>query len=138
MNHDPILLFDGDCGFCAAAVRLARTRVAPQVRFVPWQIADLDTLGVTEEQADHEILWITPETGIVQAGARAAAHVLMQGSAPWRLVGRLLCLAPISWAAHAVYRIVARNRHRLPGGTTACSLPAQQRTTAHSPDSAQL
>ncbi|WP_405788354.1 DUF393 domain-containing protein [Streptomyces sp. NBC_00029] len=74
MNHHPILLFDGDCGFCAASVHLARTRVAPHVRFAPWQIADLDTLGVTEEQADHEILWITPETGIVQAGARAAAR----------------------------------------------------------------
>ncbi|MFC9811660.1 hypothetical protein ACFVJM_06250 [Streptomyces virginiae] len=47
VNHDPSLRFDGDCGFCAAAVHLARTRVAPQVRFVPWQIADLDALGVT-------------------------------------------------------------------------------------------
>lgn len=127
MNQEPILLFDGDCGFCAAAVRLTRTRVAPHVRFVPWQMADLPALGVTEAQADREILWIIPGTGTVQGGARAAARVLMQGSAPWRLAGRLLRLPPVSWAARAVYRAVARNRHRLPGGTAACSLPAKQR-----------
>ncbi|MFK0238414.1 thiol-disulfide oxidoreductase DCC family protein [Streptomyces vinaceus] len=137
MNHEPILLFDGDCGFCAAAVRLTRARVAPHVHFTPWQIADLPALGVTETQADREILWITPNTGTVQAGARAAARVLLQGSTPWRLAGRLLCLPPVSWVAHAIYRAVASNRHRLPGGSAVCSLPAQQRPAAHSPDGTQ-
>ncbi|MEU3256203.1 DUF393 domain-containing protein [Streptomyces sp. NPDC006997] len=139
MNHEPILLFDGDCGFCTAVVRLTRTRVAPHVCFAPWQAADLTALGVTEAQADREILWIAPNAGTVQAGARAAARVLLQGSAPWRLAGRLLCLPPVSWAAHALYRAVANNRHRLPGGSASCSLPAHERSltypTAHKPDS---
>ncbi|MDF6020631.1 DUF393 domain-containing protein [Streptomyces sp. JH34] len=131
MSQEPALLFDGDCGFCTAAVHLARTRVAPHVRFVPWQLADLDSLGVTEAQADHEIIWIGPG-GDVRGGARAAALVLMQGSAPWHLTGRLLSLPPFNWAAHAAYRTVARNRHRLPGGTAACSLPAHRRGSAPS------
>ncbi|MDX3535368.1 hypothetical protein PV721_13470 [Streptomyces sp. MB09-01] len=41
------------------------------------------------------------------------------------------------WAARAVYRAVAHNGHRLPGGAATCSLPAQQRPAAHSPDGTQ-
>jgi predicted DCC family thiol-disulfide oxidoreductase YuxK len=29
--------------------------------------------------------------------------------------------------ARVVYRVVAKNRHRLPGGTATCSLPAHMR-----------
>ena len=41
----------------------------------------------------------------------------------WRPAGAVLGLRPITALAWPVYRWVARNRHRMPGGTAACALP---------------
>ncbi|WP_447033952.1 hypothetical protein [Streptomyces hypolithicus] len=39
-------------------MELARRRIQPRVRFTPWQSADLAAMGVTEQRADREVLWI--------------------------------------------------------------------------------
>ncbi|PXX54790.1 hypothetical protein DFR70_12384 [Nocardia tenerifensis] len=35
-----------------------------------------------------------------------------------------MLIPPINWLTAALYHLVAVNRHRLPGGTPACTLPA--------------
>ncbi|WP_156727312.1 thiol-disulfide oxidoreductase DCC family protein [Streptomyces apocyni] len=127
MLDQPILLFDGDCGFCSRMIEFAQRVVQPQAQFVPWQFADLPALRVTAEQADREVLWISPAADRVHGGAQGIARMLIRGRRPWRYLGLILKVPPVSWAAHGVYRVVANNRHRLPGGTTACALPAHQR-----------
>ena len=37
---------------------------------------------------------------------------------------------PFAWVASAAYKWIAKNRHRLPGGTPACSMPAHLRPGA--------
>ncbi len=125
MTGQPVLLYDGDCGFCTSSVRFAERRIGLRARPVPWQSADLAALGTTRERADHEVLWV--EGGRVYGGAQAVARLLIAAGAPWSLPGFLLRLPPLRWAAHWVYRLVSANRHRLPGGTPACSLPADRR-----------
>ncbi len=44
----------------------------------------------------------------------------MAAGGVWGLIGRLMLVPPVSWLAAAVYAVVARNRHRLPGATDAC------------------
>ncbi|MGR8008674.1 thiol-disulfide oxidoreductase DCC family protein [Streptomyces hypolithicus] len=66
-------------------------------------------------------------------GPRALAALLKSGRRRWKWLGTALTIPPVSWAARGVYRTIARNRHRLPGGTTACSLPAHMRNTRRSP-----
>ncbi|MEU3774191.1 DUF393 domain-containing protein [Streptomyces sp. NPDC032472] len=128
MAERPTLLYDGDCGFCTRAVNVAVRLLDPDAVVTPWQYADLDALGITAERADREVLWIGPGTSDVHGGAQAVAQLLKQGPCrPWRLAGQAMTLPPISWIARLVYRVVARNRHRLPGGTAACSLPAHLR-----------
>jgi predicted DCC family thiol-disulfide oxidoreductase YuxK len=41
----------------------------------------------------------------------------------YRLLGRLIDLAPVRPVAAWVYGLVARYRYHLPGGTNACRLP---------------
>ncbi len=41
---------------------------------------------------------------------------------PWAVAGRILLAPPVSWVAPLGYRLVARYRHRLPGGTPACKV----------------
>ncbi|WP_330185843.1 DUF393 domain-containing protein [Nocardia sp. NBC_01503] len=57
------------------------------------------------------------------SGARAGALLLRRAAQPWRAVGAIMLNPPISWLAAALYRLVAKNRHRLPGGTPACAFP---------------
>ncbi|MBL1098417.1 thiol-disulfide oxidoreductase DCC family protein [Streptomyces coffeae] len=122
MRPQPVLVFDGDCGFCTTSVHFAERRLRPHCAFVPWQCADLQTLGVTQERAEHEVLWVTP-TGTVYGGAQAVAKLLLSAGRGWSLLGALLMLPPARWVAQGVYRLIAANRHRMPGGTAACALP---------------
>jgi predicted DCC family thiol-disulfide oxidoreductase YuxK len=119
----PVLVFDGDCGFCTASVAFVERRLQPGCDVVAWQRADLPALGVTPERAAHEALWVTP-VGTVYGGAQAVAKILLYTGRGWAPLGALLMLPPMRWAARVVYRLVADNRHRMPGGTAACAVPA--------------
>ncbi|GAA2514507.1 hypothetical protein GCM10010393_54640 [Streptomyces gobitricini] len=120
-----MLVFDGDCGFCTACVAFVGRRLRPDCDIVPWQSADLAALGVTPERAGREVLWVTP-VGRVYGGAQAVAKILLRAGRGWAPLGALLLVPPVRWAAHGVYRRVADNRHRLPGGTGACAVPARR------------
>ncbi|MEU8825735.1 DUF393 domain-containing protein [Streptomyces sp. NPDC048636] len=122
MRTQPVLVFDGDCGFCTTSVRFAERRLRPRCESVPWQLADLPALGVTQERAEHEVLWVTP-TGTVYGGAQAVAKALLSAGGGWSLLGASLMLPPVRWVAQGAYRLIAVNRHRMPGGTPACALP---------------
>ncbi|NYI05035.1 thiol-disulfide oxidoreductase DCC family protein [Allostreptomyces psammosilenae] len=130
MRSRPVLVYDGDCGFCTRAARFAEARVRPDAEITPWQFTDLAALDagrglVTEERARHEVLWVATD-GRVYGGAQAVARALLAGRAArraWAVPGALLTLPPIRWAAAGVYRLIAVNRHRMPGGTAACALP---------------
>ncbi|MGW2414926.1 thiol-disulfide oxidoreductase DCC family protein [Streptomyces tubercidicus] len=123
MRRQPVLVFDGDCAFCTSAVRFAERWLRPRCAATPWQFADLAQLGVSRRRAEHEVLWVTP-TGAVHGGAQAVAKLLLSADRGWPVVGALLTLPPLRWAAQGVYRLIARNRHRMPGGTAACALPS--------------
>lgn len=116
----PVLLFDGDCAFCTSCVGLVERRIRPAADVVAWQFADLAALGVSEAQAADALQWVEPD-GTVLAGHRAVAAMLASSGPVYRLAGRLLLLPGISSAAAHAYRLIADNRHRLPGGTPACA-----------------
>jgi predicted DCC family thiol-disulfide oxidoreductase YuxK len=116
----PVLVYDGDCGFCTACVRFVRRRVRPDADVTPWQTADLAALGVTAERASHEVLWVTP-VGAVYGGAQAIARLLLRAGGGWAPLGAVLTLPGARWIAAAIYRAVADHRERLPGGT-ACAV----------------
>ncbi|MFC4957011.1 DUF393 domain-containing protein [Streptomyces mauvecolor] len=122
MRTRSVLVYDGDCAFCTSSVSFAERRLAPRCETMPWQFADLDSLGVTQQRAEYELLWVLP-SGTVRGGAQAVAKLLMSAGGGWRVLGALLTLPPLRWAAHGVYRLVADNRERMPGGTPACALP---------------
>ncbi|MDA0567334.1 DUF393 domain-containing protein [Streptomonospora sp. S1-112] len=117
----PVLFYDGDCGFCTDCARLARDRVTPGIDTVPWQRADLTP--AQRERARHEVLLRDAAGTRVWGGADAAAVLLLASPRPWwAAAGWLLRRVPARPVAAAAYRWVARNRHRMPGGTPACSL----------------
>ncbi|GAB4081654.1 DUF393 domain-containing protein [Modestobacter muralis] len=118
----PTLVFDGDCAFCTSAVGVARRVPPADVTVVAWQFADLAALGTTAERAQQELLWVDGD-GTISGGAAAVARLLRAAGLPLSVLGVLISLPPLRWVAPPVYRLVAANRHRLPGGTPACRMP---------------
>ncbi|MCI0686056.1 MAG: DUF393 domain-containing protein [Sporichthyaceae bacterium] len=128
MRQRPVLVYDGDCGFCTRSVRLVE-RMPTRCEIVAWQFADLDALGATRERAEYEVLWVATD-GRVYGGADAVAMLLRDCGGPYVLLGVLIRLPLLRSVARWLYRLVADNRYRLPGGTPACALPADQRPGA--------
>jgi predicted DCC family thiol-disulfide oxidoreductase YuxK len=116
------LVFDGDCAFCTRCVALVPKSARRTTTVVPYQRADLAPLGLTPAECAAAVQWVGSD-GLRASGHAAIGRLLQQGGALWRLVGTLLLVPPISWLAAVVYRLVAANRMRLPGGTPACALP---------------
>lgn len=114
------LVYDADCGFCTRCADFLRARSGCEV--TPWQSMDLAAVGLTEEQVTSAAYWL--EEGTTRRGARAIAAALRACHARgYRLVGRLIDLAPVRPLAALGYSVVARYRYRLPGGTDACRMP---------------
>lgn len=122
----PVLLYDGDCGFCTSSARFIERRIPTSAELSTYQDADLTALGTTAERASGELLWVAAD-GRIQGGAQAVAALLTDAGGPWRPLGLLLRLPPFRRLAAGVYHLVTVNRHRLPGGTPACALPAADR-----------
>jgi predicted DCC family thiol-disulfide oxidoreductase YuxK len=127
--NGPVFLYDGDCAFCTSCARFIERHIPTSANVTPWQFADLEALGVTQTDAEASVQWIdpTPDEAQRAAGPAAIALLLMDAGSYWRVLGRLLDLRPLLWIAGPTYRLVARNRHRLPGGTAACRLPQPER-----------
>lgn len=116
----PVLVYDGDCAFCTRCAH-ALERIGPDAEIVAWQLTDLAELGITEEQAADAVQWVQVD-GTVRAGHEAIAAVLTTAGGIWKIIGRAVLLPGISSMAAKVYRLVADNRYRLPGGTPACAV----------------
>ncbi|MEO3778562.1 DUF393 domain-containing protein [Micromonospora sp. B11E3] len=125
-------VYDGDCAFCTRCAEFIERRIPTGARVVPWQFADLDALGLTAAECEEAVQWVGAD-GFRAAGPDAIAK-LLGGSGPlWRAAGAGLRLAPARALAWPAYRWVARNRHRLPGGTAACALPQEARERLYGP-----
>ncbi|CAM5361568.1 hypothetical protein SALBM135S_08428 [Streptomyces alboniger] len=127
MRNRPVLVFDGDCGFCTSAVRVIRRRVRPRCDIVPWQRADLGALGVSEERAQYEVLWVTP-VGKVYGGAQAVAKLLLSAGGGWSPAGAVLALPP--GALDRLRRLPARGEQPPAAEPDARGVRATRRTTA--------
>ena len=122
----PLVIFDGDCGFCTSSAhwvaRRLNRRPGPSVALVPWQFTDLAALGTTAERAQREALWVGTD-GEIRGGAAAFAEWLTFRGGAYAVAGRLMNLPLVRSLAAAVYGVIAKNRHRMPGGSPACALP---------------
>ena len=120
----PLLVFDGDCGFCTSAAAWISARWPAEGPFaVPWQrLGDrgLSALGLTEQQVRDAAYWVD-ERGVPSAGALAVARAMAASDhKSVKLVGRSLSKPPLEWVAKPGYALVSKYRYRLPGGTPAC------------------
>lgn len=115
-----VLLYDADCAFCTrAAAWLLRRRPGCAVEAL--QVQDLAGLGVDPQRATREIAFVGAD-GRVFWAAEAIGQAVASCPGLTGFAGRLLSNSAVRWVAERAYRLIARNRHRLPGGSGACRL----------------
>jgi predicted DCC family thiol-disulfide oxidoreductase YuxK len=120
----PLLVYDGDCSFCSSTARWIIARWQGPQQAVAWQdLSDsqLERLGLTLDDVRCAAWWIDA------AGRRSRGHLAiaraLRAAHGWpSLLGRILLVPPFRWLAAGAYPLVARWRHRLPGGTSACRM----------------
>jgi predicted DCC family thiol-disulfide oxidoreductase YuxK len=119
-----LLVYDGDCSFCSSSARWLAAHWQGPEQAVAWQhlSADqLEHLGLTLDDVRRAACWVD------RGGRRSRGHVAiaraLRAAHGWpSVVGRILLVPPFRWLAAGAYPLIARWRHRLPGGTPACRM----------------
>jgi predicted DCC family thiol-disulfide oxidoreductase YuxK len=137
-NHDKVvLLYDGSCGFCARSVQfvLSRERRRRDLHFAP--LEGEFGRGVTARfpelsGVDSLVLFFPGKVG--QGGNPTEPRVLVRSEAVlavadylggmWGVLGKLASPVPRS-LRDAIYKVVARHRHKIPGADS-CLLPTPE------------
>jgi predicted DCC family thiol-disulfide oxidoreductase YuxK len=117
----PVVIYDGDCGFCSRSVRFAQTRVAPNLVYLPSQKVNLADYGLTKADCEKALQFVSSDNQVV-AAERAVIQILKQGNIGFRYLGLLMLLPGAKLLSKLGYQLVARNRGKLSGSTNACQV----------------
>jgi predicted DCC family thiol-disulfide oxidoreductase YuxK len=122
------LIYDGDCGFCSTTVRWLTPRINPTtpIDALPYQWTDLTPYGLTLEAVSAQVHFVTNTLSGTETltGAYAIAGCLTRCSNPiYRALGTIITIPWLRPIADTGYRLLAKYRHHLPGGTPTCRLP---------------
>jgi predicted DCC family thiol-disulfide oxidoreductase YuxK len=125
-SDTPVLLYDGDCGFCAGSVQFVLRHEPPSarsaLRFAPLQSAFGEGVRAAVPmlaQVDS-VVWHDPRTGRTLVRSDAALAVLRHLGGAWRVLAVLGGLVP-RLLRDGLYDAIARRRFAL--AARACLLP---------------
>jgi predicted DCC family thiol-disulfide oxidoreductase YuxK len=123
----PLLIFDGDCAFCTSSAIWIAEGWRGSATALPWQQlggTGLSELGLSVDDCREYAWWVEEPSGELYKGHRAIAKALRANRGWKRFLGGLILTPVFDPIAAQVYRLIARNRYRLPGGSPACRVPA--------------
>lgn len=87
----------------------------------PWQFIDVGLYGLTKDQVAAKVYFVVGGTAF--AGHEAFAQILLsQRNWLLKVAGTVLMHPPLSWLARPGYSLLAKYRHKMPGGTPACRI----------------
>lgn len=118
----PVLIFDGDCGFCTTTANWIKKNSKVALEIAPYQWTELGQYGLTPEEAAAKVQVVVGDK--VFAGHYCMSKLLLiQPNILLKLVGAVMVLPGLDSISARVYEWIAANRQKLPGGTPACKLP---------------
>lgn len=117
----PLLIFDGECGFCSVSANFIVRRIRPRAVVVPWQNLDLAPLGLSPKECTEAVQWVSSD-GSILSGNRAIMAMLRTAPALWPVVGWAGDLPGINALARVIYQWIADHREMMPGSTPACAV----------------
>jgi predicted DCC family thiol-disulfide oxidoreductase YuxK len=120
-----IVLFDGDCAFCnASVVWIIRRNPSDTLRFAPLESPEGKRALGSRAVADTRNTMVLIDAAGVHTSSTASLRIASHLTQPWALLGAcgLVIPRPIR---DAVYRLIARNRHRIYGAAV-CEVPTPE------------
>lgn len=128
MYHtNPILLYDGSCGFCQRSVQfILQHERSETIYFAPLQSELANKIKKEHPQLQNidSIVFVKGKDVLVESDAALALTAYLNAPYPLAVYARVVPRAFRNY----VYRFVAKYRHRLIRNNDACLLPsAQQR-----------
>lgn len=126
-SSNSVLIFDGDCGFCTSTANyIVKHSKAPIVAHA-WQLVDVTQYGILQPQAAERVYLYSE--GQAHGGHEAFAELLrIQHNPALRVIAFLMVVPPLCWLSRIGYALVAKFRHKLPGGTPACKIEPREET----------
>lgn len=125
MSDSKVLIYDGDCQFCQLSLEFGIKHVPSFPKYISYKRIIPANFGLTDVQVRSKI-WLVDSQDKSQkplGGHLAAGAILSsQTNFLYRVLGWLISTPPTSWVADLIYRFVAANRHRMPGGSRQCKL----------------
>jgi predicted DCC family thiol-disulfide oxidoreductase YuxK len=115
----PVLLFDGDCGFCTRTLGWLRVLDGKhRIDTLPYQRPGApESIGATRAECSESVQWLGADGARLHGAAaiNAALETALDTSWPVRIYRRS------TGVQERLYGLVARNRYRLPGVTPWCT-----------------
>jgi lipase maturation factor 1 len=105
----PVMVFDGDCGFCRFWIERWRGRTGASVDYEPFQKVAADYPEIPSADFESAVQLIEMN-GKVSSGADAVFRALEFSERQNRALCALLAVQGFAAAARGAYRFVARNR----------------------------
>lgn len=106
----PVLIYDGNCGFCRCWLAWARQSLGDRLEYLPLQDPHIPGRfpNLSRDRLEESVHLVEPD-GTVYCGARAVFEALELGwsSLPIRAYRRIPGVGPVSELG---YRFVARHR----------------------------
>jgi predicted DCC family thiol-disulfide oxidoreductase YuxK len=110
----PVMLYDGDCGFCRTWIERWARLTRGTVAYAPFQQVMHEFPEIRREELEAAVQLVEPDGHRTQ-GAEAAFRSLAHAGRPaWRWMYEHF--PPFAIVAEWGYRRVARHRSRLPHG----------------------
>jgi predicted DCC family thiol-disulfide oxidoreductase YuxK len=120
----PVLVFDGDCGFCTTTANWIKKNSKVAIEIAPYQWTDLNQYGLTTDEAAAKVQLVVGDK--VFAGHYCMAKLLLiQPNVLLKALGSVMVATGLNPISAKVYEWIAANRQKLPGGTPACKMPRQ-------------
>ncbi len=124
--EQPVIVFDGVCNLCNAAVDFVIRRdrkgvfqFAPNQSYAGEEIVEVAGLG--EQEADTIVLW---ENGATYVRSAAVLRISRHLGFPWKLAyGLIVVPRPLR---DLLYRLIAGNRYRVFGRRDTCRVPTPE------------
>ncbi|MFF3099420.1 thiol-disulfide oxidoreductase DCC family protein [Viridibacillus arvi] len=121
-HQNPILFYDGSCGFCQWAVQFVlKHERNHDILFAPLQGETAKNILSPNLTENLDSVVVKSSTGIMTE-SEAVFFLLPYLKAPFSLFA-ILKFIPL-FVRNPIYRLVARNRHKLMKAPSSCHLPS--------------
>lgn len=120
-----LLITDGDCGFCQSSAAWLLHNFSGDWQNAPSQSLQIADYGLTAKDVETQVWFVQMREGAVVkfGGAQAVAKLLLTQPKFWIKPLAALAFVPVfKQIANLLYKLISRNRGRLPGATDACAV----------------